>query len=184
MWPVALDRLGSVVSPTYGGSQDPYPGGGPFCRQRAGGEVMGRVEPGQIDERQAVHGWLGCGDVEVLDHENQLCRLRWRQAPAQIGGQVSSANPLTGMLSWDRLSFPEGFACHDEQLWSLQVRTVPRRIDVSAFAVLQEHAEERHFVLPSMSRISAVVVVAPSLGKMRSTLFAWASESTSVIASI
>jgi hypothetical protein len=67
---------------------------------------MGRVEPGRIDEHQGVHGWLGCGDVEVLDHEHQLCRLGWRRAPAQIGGQVSSANPLTGMLSWDRLSLP------------------------------------------------------------------------------
>jgi len=26
--PMAFDRLGAVVSPTYGGSQDPYPGGG------------------------------------------------------------------------------------------------------------------------------------------------------------
>src|ERR1035437_3908210 len=145
---------------------------------------MGRVEPGRIDEHQAVHGWLGCGGVEVLDHEHQLCRLGWRRAPAQIGGQVSSANPLTGMLSWDRLSLPEGFARHDEQLWSLQVRTVPRRMDVSACAVLEEHAEERHFVLPSMSRISAVVVVSPSLGKMRSMLLAWASGSVSVSVSV
>jgi hypothetical protein len=45
-------------------------------------------------------------------------------------------------------------------------------MDVSASAVLEERAEERHFVLPSMSRISAVVVVSPSLGKMRSMLFA------------
>src|SRR5664280_356207 len=145
---------------------------------------MGRVEPGRVDEHHAVHGWLGCGDVEVLDHEHQLSRRRRRRAPAQIGGQVSSANPLTGMLSWDRLSLPKGFAAHDEQIWSLQVRTVPRRMNVSAFAVLQEHAEERHFVLPSMSRISAVVVVSPSLGKMHSMLLAWASGSVSVIASI
>src|SRR5450631_183389 len=61
MWPVALDRLGSVVSPTYCGSQDPYPGGGRFCRQNAWGQVIGRVEPGRIDQHQAVHGWLGCG---------------------------------------------------------------------------------------------------------------------------
>ncbi len=35
VWPVAFDRLGAVVSPTYGGSQDPYPGGGLVRRQRA-----------------------------------------------------------------------------------------------------------------------------------------------------
>jgi hypothetical protein len=32
---MAFDRLGAVVSPTYGGSQDPYPGGGLVHRQRA-----------------------------------------------------------------------------------------------------------------------------------------------------
>jgi len=37
VWPMAFDRLGAVVAPTYGGSQDPYPGGGRFCRQRACG---------------------------------------------------------------------------------------------------------------------------------------------------
>src|ERR1039457_5796039 len=114
MWREALDRLGSVVSPTYGGSQDPYPSGGGRWPTRAWEQVMGRVEPGRIVKHQAVHGWLGCGDVEVLDHEHQLCRLGWRRAPAQIGGQVISANPLTGMLLRDRLSFPEVFARHDE----------------------------------------------------------------------
>src|ERR1019366_4413448 len=57
VWSVAFDRLGAVVAPTDGGSQDPHPGGGLFCRQRAWGEVVGRVEPGWIDEGQAVHGW-------------------------------------------------------------------------------------------------------------------------------
>ena len=106
----------------------------------ASGAGTDRSAPGS-----APLAWMW--DVEVLDHEHQLCRLGWRRAPAQIGGHVISANPLTGMLSWDRLSFPEVFARHDEQFWSLQVRAVPRRMDVSASAVLEERAEERHFVL-------------------------------------
>src|SRR5664280_1166570 len=37
VWSVAFDRLGAVVAPTDGGSQDPHPGGGFFCRQSAWG---------------------------------------------------------------------------------------------------------------------------------------------------
>jgi len=44
---------------------------------------------------------------------------------------------------------------------------------------LRSVAEERHWRLSSMSRISVVVAVSPSLGKMRSTLFAWAAASGS-----
>src|SRR5665213_2188319 len=108
--------------------------------------------------------------MEVLGDEKQFGRLgRWG-APGEVGGQILPADPLADVLQRDRATVLEVPARHGEQFWSLQVRTVPRRMAVSASAVLEERAKKRHFVLPNMSRISAVVVVSPSLGKMLSLI--------------
>src|ERR1700691_1244269 len=99
-------------------------------------------------------------------------------------GAIFPADPLAGVIRRDRLSFREVSARHAQRLGSLQVREIPRRMDISGPAVLEQRAEERHRVFSSMSRISAVVAVSPSLGKMRSMLLAWASGSVSVMASV
>ena len=80
---------------------------------------MGRVEPGRIDENQTVHGWLGHGDVKVLDNEKQLGRLgRWR-GPGEIRGEIFPADPFADLFQWDRPTFLELQARHGEQFWSL-----------------------------------------------------------------
>ena len=98
--------------------------------------------------------------------------------------QVLPADPLPGVFQWDRLSFLEVLARHDQQFWSLEVPKVPRRMGASGSAVLEEITDESHCPLTSVSRISSVAAVSPSSGKMRSMLLVWATGSVSVIASV
>ena len=74
--------------------------------------------PGRVDERQAVHGWFGYGDIEVLDHEQQLGRLGWWRVPGQIGGQTFPSDPLSDVFQRDLFSLVEVLARHGEQFGS------------------------------------------------------------------
>jgi hypothetical protein len=120
-----------------------------------------------------VHGRIGLGDVQVLDDEEQLGRLWWRGAPGEGRGEILPPDPFAGVFSRDRFSLLEALTRHGQQLWSLQFRKIPGRMGVSGSAISQKRAEA-HWRSFNMSRISAVGAVSPSLGKMRSMLFAWA----------
>jgi len=70
---------------------------------------------------------------------------------------------------------------------SLNAQNLPTgrlRQDPVRELIADRNGQEHQRVFSSISRISAVVAVSPSLGKIRSMLLRWASASRSVIASV